>query len=123
MPERRLKKRHIVPGMTPIAFTLVKDFTRDSAHLPFATTSSFHLSAPNMPSPIQGSKTPRGIESDVEDSPSDGYILYIVGGIMMSLMYFIAGLSFYTKVTIRKRMAPDDCELRATFHYKLLVQR
>lgn len=67
------------------------------------------LSAEEMAS-IPAGTPPLGVESNLVDPPSDGYILYIVGGIVMGLMYITAGLSLYAKLTIRRRMAPDDCE-------------
>ncbi|KAE8168175.1 hypothetical protein BDV40DRAFT_294723 [Aspergillus tamarii] len=83
------------------------------------------LSAEEMAS-IPAGTPPPGVESNLVDPPSDGYILYIVGGIVMGLMYITAGLSLYAKLTIRRRMAPDDwtrliAMIGATFYFIICI--
>ncbi|KAJ5938841.1 hypothetical protein N7466_001975 [Penicillium verhagenii] len=51
---------------------------------------------------------PPSVQPNIADHSSDGYIMYIVGGILMVIMYTTVGLALYAKLTIRKRIASYD---------------
>ncbi|KAL2793386.1 hypothetical protein BJX66DRAFT_326055 [Aspergillus keveii] len=53
-------------------------------------------------------RPPPGIISRLVNPPSDGYILVVVGSIVMAITLTAAMLRFYAKIAIRKKMRPDD---------------
>ncbi|OJJ98505.1 hypothetical protein ASPACDRAFT_1857760 [Aspergillus aculeatus ATCC 16872] len=57
---------------------------------------------------VPAATPPPGVTANLVDPPSDGNILIIVGTILMSVMFVIAGLRFYTRICIRRKMSADD---------------
>jgi hypothetical protein len=50
---------------------------------------------------------PPGVIPNWANTPSNGYVLIVVGTIVM---YVAAVLRFYTRIFIRDKMAADDCK-------------
>lgn len=53
---------------------------------------------------------PEGVIPSLENPHSDGSKLIIAGAFLMALMYIFAGVRFYMKVFIRKKITADDCK-------------
>jgi hypothetical protein len=58
---------------------------------------------------IPAGSPPPGVTPNLINPSSDGYILLTVGSVMMGIMLIFAGLRFYTKIFIVKKLTLDDC--------------
>ncbi|KAJ5945493.1 hypothetical protein N7454_002332 [Penicillium verhagenii] len=57
---------------------------------------------------ISAETPPPGVQPNIADHSSEGYIMYIVGSILMVIVYLTVGLALYAKLTIRKGIASYD---------------
>ena len=58
---------------------------------------------------IPAGPPPPGVIPNFVNPPSDGYILIVVGSLLMTVMFLLATLRFYTKIFVVKNTTWDDC--------------
>ena len=56
---------------------------------------------------------PSGVVPDPEHPHSDGYILIVVGTILLTIMILSVCVRIYTKIRIVKKSSADDCKFRS----------
>jgi hypothetical protein len=66
------------------------------------------------PSPDQLAHTPAGepppgVIPNLDNPPSSGYLLFILGGVGVAVMLVVASLRFYARIVIRKVFKAEDC--------------
>ena len=54
---------------------------------------------------------PVGVVPNLDDPPTIGYHILIVGAVLLAVMLVCSGLRFYTVIAIRRQIHPDDCIL------------
>jgi hypothetical protein len=59
---------------------------------------------------LPAATAPEGVKSNLKNPHSDGPKLIITGAFLMTLMYIFAGIRFYMKIFVRKKITADDCE-------------
>ena len=52
---------------------------------------------------------PPGVVPNLEDPPSIGYRLLIIGAILLAIMIICSTLRFYSVIAVRRKIRPDDC--------------
>ena len=65
---------------------------------------------PEQLSKIPAGTPPPGVQPNFVNPPSSAPVLIAVGTVFMGIMFLFAGMRFYVKVIVRRKVAPDDCE-------------
>ena len=63
---------------------------------------------------IPAALPPPGVVPNPEHPYSSGYILIVVGTILLTVMLLSVCIRIYTKIRIVKKSSPDDCKLMST---------
>lgn len=67
------------------------------------------------------SPPPPGVTSNFAHPKSRAFVVYVAAGICLPFVVVFAGLRFYAKATIQKKIRRDDGEFK--FHLHRLIQR
>ncbi|PWY85811.1 cytochrome P450 [Aspergillus sclerotioniger CBS 115572] len=63
----------------------------------------------NQLAQIPAGEPPHGVIPNLKNPPSDGYLLFIIGGVGVTIMLVVVALRFYAHVVIRKVFKAEDC--------------
>lgn len=59
---------------------------------------------------IPAARPPPGVVPNFVDPPSGGPTLIAVGTVLLFIMLVFAGIRFYSKAVVRRKVTPDDCK-------------
>jgi hypothetical protein len=65
---------------------------------------------PEQLAALPAASPPQGVLPNLKNPHSDGPKLIIAGAFLMTLMYVFAGVRFYMKLFVRKKITADDCK-------------
>lgn len=65
---------------------------------------------PEQLAAIPAGQPPKGVKSNLENPYTVGHVFYIVGGILMVVMYLSVLLRYYARVFVMRKFLADDCQ-------------